>query len=311
MNEYATKLRRNTDTRKNDYRMLSTSPDHDAFSAARDSAGFIKIPRGNTTEILGLLGQSFGSEGRTLVGIITGKARLILGGHFEYPVFTSMGENFKEAFRSTLPEQVLAIPGARSSQICVASKQTVSSTREDTDNTDKGESMHVHISRKKPCNVKAIVAGVSVVAEATTEQPLSMVKGILKTKEVTGAHAAPTATNRKTSRSKSVDKPNKPEGTKPKKLKGSNVKKPPKTAEEVEGIEGEDGVDVNLKGPWAAFADPFLGFVNKGSHKEAEARGKRFPTQVMFAWGPKVSRNTAQMITLVSNPLPPCFNRRS
>ena len=305
MNEYATKLRRNNDTRKIDYRMLSTSPDHDAFAAARDSAGFIKIPRGNTTEILGLLGQSFGSEGRTLVGIITAKARLILGGHFEYPVFTSLGENFKEAFRSTLPEQVLAIHGARSSQICVALNPTVSSTREDT---DKGESMHVHISHKRPCNVKAIVAGVSVVAEATTEQPLSRVKGILKTNEVTGA---PTATNRKTSRSKSVDKTNKPEGTKPKKLKGSNVKKPPKTAEEVEGIEGEDGVDVNLKGPWAAFADPFLGFVNKGSHKEAEARGKRFPTQVMFAWAPTVSRNTAQMITLVSNPLPPCFNRRS
>ena len=99
--------------------------------------------------------------------------------------------------------------------------------------------------------------------------------------------------------------------TKPKKVKLSNAKQTPKTAEEVEGIEGEDGVDVNLKGPWAAFADPFLGFVNKGSHKEAEARGKRFPTQVMFAWGPQVSRNTAQMITLVSNPLPPCFNRRS
>lgn len=303
MNEYAAKLRRDNDTCKKDSRMLSTSPDHDAIAAARDSVAFFKIPRGNTTEILTLLGESSGpgQEGRTVVDRIMSKAKLILEGHFEYPMFTSLGENFKEAFQSTLPEQVLKIHGARSSQISVAkgvptniaSNPTVSLTTD----TDKGERIHVPntiakkvISLKTPCNVKASVAGVCV-AEATTEQARSKVKGIPKTK-VTAA-PTPTPKNRKTYRSMSPDKTDKPEGTKPKKVKLSNAKQTPKTAEEVEGIEGEDGVDVNLKGPWPAFANPFLGFVNKGSHEEAEIRGKRLPTQVMFAWSRTVSRNTA------------------
>ena len=115
-----------------------------------------------------------------------------------------------------------------------------------------------------------------------------MVGQIPKTKVISAS--TPTPTNRKTSRSKSPDKPDKPEGTKSKKAKRSHVKKTANTAEEVEVIEGEDGVDVNFKGPWAALAEPFLGFVNRGSHSDDEIRGKRFPTQVMFAWDRTVSR---------------------
>ena len=56
--------------------------------------------------------------------------------------------------------------------------------------------------------------------------------------------------------------------------------------------EGEDG-DCP-KGPWSALPDPFVGFVNKGSHDAAEKRGKKFPTQVLFRWTRQVCLNNGQ-----------------
>ena len=56
--------------------------------------------------------------------------------------------------------------------------------------------------------------------------------------------------------------------------------------------EGEDGDCA--KGPWSALPHPFVGFVNKGSHDEAEKRHKRFPTQVLFRWDEEVCLNNGQ-----------------
>ena len=104
MNAYAVKLRRNDEPDKNDFRMLSSSCDHDAIATAREIAypDSVALPRGDTRTVFIALCASVKNEGPTFGELILRKSDRIFDGRCKLPVYTPSGQTLVAAFKSNL-----------------------------------------------------------------------------------------------------------------------------------------------------------------------------------------------------------------
>ena len=102
MNAYAEKLRRNGEPDKNDYRMLSSSRDHDAIATARETAKCVELPRGDTPTVFKALCAAVKNEGPIFGQLILEKSDTIFHGRCKLPVYTPCGQKLVDAFKSNL-----------------------------------------------------------------------------------------------------------------------------------------------------------------------------------------------------------------
>lgn len=256
VNEYAAKLRRDSDTKNEDTRMLSMCVDHDSLSDARKKATYRTLERGTVKEILVALGHSFTIETEYLVTMVLTKADWISKGGWNYPKVTPGGHNFADAYKSSLPKYSGAVDSRDERPSSGVYRTEIPTERSS------------NVTQRPQCDSDVVdvpPAQSRIVPTAPTKERTTVVKARkIPVKRVNGG------TKRKgTAVLATTDK----RGRRKKMSKTSNDTSIP---------------DVEEHGPWTALENPFIGLANAGSEGTGKRSISTLPEEVIFAWSDAV-----------------------